>query len=64
MSEFVFVKSSYSSTAGECLEVAVNVPDTVAVRDSKNSGDGPILRLTPQAWVRFTEVWGRPPARR
>ncbi|MGV9963270.1 DUF397 domain-containing protein [Streptomyces olivaceus] len=30
-----FVKSSYSNTAGECVEVAFNIPETVAVRDSK-----------------------------
>ncbi|MFI8090316.1 DUF397 domain-containing protein [Streptomyces sp. NPDC086080] len=64
MNGFDFVKSSYSSGSGECVEVALNVSETVAVRDSKNSGGGPILRLTPQAWARFTEVWGRLPARR
>ncbi|QOV35928.1 DUF397 domain-containing protein [Streptomyces ferrugineus] len=53
MPEFHFVKSSYSSSGGECVEVARNIPTTVAVRDSKNS-NGPILRLTSQAWVEFT----------
>ncbi|MEU0472007.1 DUF397 domain-containing protein [Streptomyces olivaceus] len=48
-----FVKSSYSNTAGECVEVAFNVPETVAVRDSKAPVDGPVLRLAPQAWVTF-----------
>ncbi|MFH9040113.1 DUF397 domain-containing protein [Streptomyces sp. NPDC017966] len=62
MSEFVFVKSSYSNTSGECVEVALNVPGTVAVRDSKNSGDGPILRLAPRAWARFAGALGRLPA--
>ncbi|WP_217169913.1 DUF397 domain-containing protein [Streptomyces sp. AC512_CC834] len=59
MSEFDFVKSGYSNTTGECVEVALNVPETVAVRDSKNSGDGPILRLAPQAWARFAGESGR-----
>ncbi|MBW8094038.1 DUF397 domain-containing protein [Streptomyces hygroscopicus subsp. hygroscopicus] len=36
----------------ECVEVAVNVPDAVAVRDSKNP-DGPVLRFTPAAWADF-----------
>ncbi|MGX1030514.1 hypothetical protein RKD37_005919 [Streptomyces ambofaciens] len=55
MNGFDFVKSSYSSGSGECVEVAVNVPATVAVRDSKDPVDGPILRLTPRAWARFAE---------
>ncbi|MBZ6255683.1 DUF397 domain-containing protein [Streptomyces olivaceus] len=53
MSEFDFVKSSYSNTTGECVEVALNVLGTVAVRDSKTLVDGPILRLAPQVWTRF-----------
>ncbi|MGP2437395.1 DUF397 domain-containing protein [Streptomyces sp. JW3] len=53
MSEFDFVKSSYSNTSGECVEVALNVPRTVAVRDSKHDGHGPILRVGPKAWERF-----------
>ncbi|MEV5983663.1 DUF397 domain-containing protein [Streptomyces sp. NPDC052051] len=53
MPEFDFVKSSYSNTAGECVEVARNVPDVVAIRDSKTP-DGPLLRLTPCAWAEFT----------
>ncbi|MEW2075378.1 MULTISPECIES: DUF397 domain-containing protein [unclassified Streptomyces] len=62
MNDFDFVKSSYSSGSGECVEVALNVPGTVAVRDSKNSGDGPILRLAPRAWARFAGALGRLPA--
>ncbi|MFG2370049.1 DUF397 domain-containing protein [Streptomyces sp. NPDC048504] len=55
MPAFEFVKSSYSGgNAGqECVEVARNMSDTVAVRDSKDL-DGPILRLTPIAWTTFT----------
>ena len=55
MTEFVFVKSSYSGgDAGQqCVEVARNVPDAVAVRDSKDV-DGAILRLTRTAWATFT----------
>ncbi|MFD8622409.1 DUF397 domain-containing protein [Streptomyces hygroscopicus] len=30
----------------------MNVPDAVAVRDSKNP-DGPVLRFTPAAWADF-----------
>ncbi|KPH98657.1 protein of unknown function DUF397 [Actinobacteria bacterium OK074] len=53
MHEFVFVKSTYSNAGGECVEVARNIPPTIAVRDSKTPG-GPILRLTPDTWTKFT----------
>ncbi|MBH5336027.1 DUF397 domain-containing protein [Streptomyces pactum] len=53
MSAFEFVKSSYSSpNGGECVEVATNVPGSVAIRDSKDP-DGPILRFDPEAWSAF-----------
>jgi hypothetical protein len=43
-------KSSYSGTnGGNCVEVALNLPGVVAVRDSKNpSSEG--LSLTPYQW--------------
>jgi hypothetical protein len=53
MPEFAFVKSSYSQPGQECVEVARNIPTTVAIRDSKDP-DGPILRLPPKAWTDFT----------
>ncbi|MGW6601985.1 DUF397 domain-containing protein [Streptomyces sp. NPDC055036] len=55
MPAFEFVRSSYSGgNAGqECVEVALNVPGTVAVRDSKDSV-GPVLLVTPGAWGAFT----------
>ncbi|MFP3987776.1 DUF397 domain-containing protein [Streptomyces sp. E11-3] len=52
MPYFEFVKSSFSSGNGECVEVARNIPGTVAVRDSKDL-TGPVLRLTPAAWSAF-----------
>ncbi|MGW9496740.1 DUF397 domain-containing protein [Streptomyces prasinus] len=57
MNDFDFVKSSYSSGSGECVEVALGVPHVVAVRDSKDS-DGPILRLAATTWARFTASLG------
>jgi hypothetical protein len=45
-------KSSYSSNAGNCVEVAVNLPSVVAVRDSKDP-HGPALTFTPAAWHTF-----------
>ena len=54
MPEFSFVKSSYSNTGGQCVEVARNLPGVVAVRDSKTPPEAPILRLSPTAWREFT----------
>ncbi|KOV85803.1 hypothetical protein ADL01_07930 [Streptomyces sp. NRRL WC-3618] len=58
MPEFDFVKSSYSNTGGQCVEVARNTRGVVAVRDSKTtplgSPETPILRLSPTAWREFT----------
>lgn len=57
MPKFDFVKSSYSSTSGQCVEVARNAPGVVAVRDSKTSPEtpgAPILHLSPAAWREFT----------
>ena len=55
MPAFEFVKSSYSGgNAGqECVEVARNIPGTIAVRDSKDMSR-PVLRLNPTAWTAFT----------
>ncbi|MEU6952292.1 DUF397 domain-containing protein [Streptomyces sp. NPDC045714] len=61
MPHFEFVKSSYSSGNGECVEVARNVPRTVAVRDSKHLGGGPVLTLAPAAWDAFTADLRRQP---
>jgi hypothetical protein len=45
-------KSSYSGAqGGDCVEVATR-PDTVHIRDSKNT-TGPILAVTPDAWAEF-----------
>ncbi|MFD8966040.1 DUF397 domain-containing protein [Streptomyces sp. NPDC059568] len=56
---FCFRKSSYSNQTGECVEVALNVPGTVAVRDSKHP-TGPHLRLSPTAWDAFRAGLRRP----
>ncbi|MFE2937496.1 DUF397 domain-containing protein [Streptomyces sp. NPDC059255] len=57
MPAFEFTKSSYSGgNAGqECVEVALNVPTVVAVRDSKDPA-GPVLHLTPAAWAAFASA--------
>jgi len=46
-------KSSYSSNnGGNCVEVARNLPNVVAVRDSKDP-DGPSLILSADQWAGF-----------
>ena len=41
-----------SSNGGDCVEVADNLPDVVAVRDSKDPA-GPVLTFSPAAWRTF-----------
>ena len=49
-------KSSYSNgNGGACVEAA-HVPGTVLVRDTKDDGAGPVLRVTPADWTRFTQT--------
>ncbi|MFG3403986.1 DUF397 domain-containing protein [Streptomyces sp. NPDC048142] len=53
MRAFQFSKSSYSTKEHDCVEVARNIPRTVAVRDSKRPR-GPVLTLAPATWDAFT----------
>ena len=51
--EWRWRKSSYSGNGGaNCVEVARNLPGTVAVRDSKDP-HGPVLVLSPDEWASF-----------
>jgi hypothetical protein len=46
-------KSSYSGgNGGGCVEVARNLPDIIAVRDSKDR-DGAVLAFTYEQWQEF-----------
>lgn len=48
-------KSSLSgSNGGQCVEVATNLPGTVAVRDSKHP-EGPELLFAPTGWRAFID---------
>lgn len=40
------------SNGGDCVEVADNLPNLVAVRDSKDPA-GPALTFSPNAWTSF-----------
>ncbi|MEV7969265.1 DUF397 domain-containing protein [Sphaerisporangium sp. NPDC088356] len=55
LSAAVWRKSSRSSdNGGQCVEVAMNLPKMVAVRDSKQP-DGPELLFTPGEWLAFID---------
>jgi len=45
-------KSSYSGNGANCVE-AGNACGFVLVRDTKDWGRGPVLRVTPADWIRF-----------
>lgn len=44
--------STRSTSTGECVEVADNLPGVVAVRDSKDPA-GPVLTFDPETWKAF-----------
>jgi hypothetical protein len=46
-------KSTRSNGSGDCVEVATNLPGLVAVRDTKDNGNGPVLIFTPAEWDAF-----------
>lgn len=47
-----WVKSSYSYTEANCLEVAELPDGDIGLRDSKDP-DGPVLRFTGEEWRAF-----------
>jgi hypothetical protein len=47
-------KSSYSNNGGDTCIEAARIPGAVLVRDTKDNGTGPVLRVTPAAWQSFT----------
>ncbi|WP_058046731.1 DUF397 domain-containing protein [Streptomyces roseifaciens] len=51
-------KSSYSLANGDCVEVASPLPQSIAVRDSKDP-QGPILGFEPAAWSSFVTTVSR-----
>ncbi len=52
MPDFQYRKSSYSDKLAECVEIATNIPSTIALRDSKNP-TGPSLHIHPTTWTAF-----------
>ncbi|SNQ47524.1 conserved hypothetical protein [Frankia canadensis] len=52
-SDAIWRKSSHSNAERNCVEVAFLGDGSVAVRDSKDSGNGPTLIFTPGEWTAF-----------
>jgi Domain of unknown function (DUF397) len=52
LSRAEWLKSTRSSQDGNCVEVSANLPDLVAVRDSKHR-DGPVLTFGRSEWRAF-----------
>lgn len=46
-------KASYSNASYSCVEVG-RAAGGVLVRDTKDTGRGPILKIAPRAWRTFT----------
>jgi hypothetical protein len=45
-------KSSHSNGSGDCVE-AGHAPGAVLIRDTKDNGHGPVLRVSPADWTRL-----------
>lgn len=54
LTQAVWRKSKRSGGAHDCVEVADNLPDIVAVRDSKDHR-GPVLTFTDTEWTTFVD---------
>ena len=55
LSRAVWYKSTFSNgSGGDCVEVATNLPDIVAVRDSKDC-EGPNLTISDRSWSAFVQ---------
>ncbi len=52
MPEQAWIKSSYSGSQANCVEVTVR--DRIMVRDTKDR-TGHVLRFTPTAWHQFAQ---------
>jgi hypothetical protein len=51
---FPWRKSSYSNGGESNCAEAGHAPGAVLVRDTKDRGAGPVLRVSAEAWRRFT----------
>jgi hypothetical protein len=49
-------KSTHSGNGGGSCVEAAHAPGGVLVRDTRDNGAGPVLRVTPADWARFTRA--------
>lgn len=49
--EFVSASACHDQKVGNCIEVALNVPGVVAIRESENPGT--VVETTPERWATF-----------
>lgn len=49
------VKSSYSNSTGNCVDVEKDSSGWVEVRDTKLGNKSPVLRFTPDEWEAFVK---------
>jgi len=54
LSAVVWRKAAASNASGNCVEVAI-LDRTVAVRDTKDAGGGPVLFFTSAEWRAFLD---------
>jgi len=54
----VWRKSSRSNAVANCVEVAFCGDGDIAVRDTKDAGQGPVMFFTPGEWDAFLEGVG------
>jgi hypothetical protein len=55
LSQATWRKSSRSGQENQCVEVALNVRDVAAIRDSKDP-HGPVLVLSPPQFTTFMSI--------
>ena len=48
-----WVKSAFSDLNGNCVEIGRLLPDRIGIRDTKDSGNGPVLVFTQAEWIAF-----------
>ncbi|MEV3855974.1 DUF397 domain-containing protein [Streptomyces sp. NPDC050095] len=52
--EFVSAAACRDKKVGNCMQVAVNAPGVVALRESANPGV--VIETTPEKWMTFVEA--------